>query len=122
MKIQKISANYQIKNNQQNFKGYVNGKYYEDWIIAEAKKALKDKNWEKLFRKERSSFQGYLKWHEAIEEQGGLTTRLLAGALTLGMSEALVGGLCAIGAACNNTNKDISKIKDCMIDLLKQDK
>lgn len=122
MKIQKITTNYQTKNNTQNFKGYVNGKYYADHIIAEAKKAMHNPNWQKEMRNEyKEYFKGYATWHEGIKDQGGSTTRAIAGILTLGASEVLVAGTATIGAAANRIGVEqrISEIKDCIIELLK---
>jgi len=90
VRIEDVSTNFSVS--KQNFRGYVNGRYYEDWIISEAKKALKDTSWEKKFRKQRNLLRGYLNWHENIKDQGGLTTRILMGTLSLGMSEVFVGG------------------------------
>ena len=118
MRIQKINNNYSINNNAKSFKGYVNGKYYDDSIINLAKKALKNSNWEKEFRAGRSNLKAYANWHENIEDQGGLATRILGGILSLGTSELLVGGICLLGAALDDTNKTVNEVKDCMIDML----
>ena len=121
-RIENVNTHRISKQNCASFKGYVNGKFYEDHIIDMAKKALKDSNWEKNLRKERSNLNGYLNWHEGTKDQGGLTTRILAAGLSFGLSEVLVGGVCAIGAALDDTDKMISNIKDCMVDLLKSGK
>lgn len=119
MRIQRIENNNVMNNkNTKSFKGYVNGKYYEDWIIDMAEKGLKNSNWEKEFRAKRSNLKAYANWHENIEDQGGLTTRVLGGILSFGTTELLVGGLCLLGAATDDTNKVVNKIKDCMIDML----
>lgn len=115
MKIQAIknanNTGFQTQNlnknfNQPSFKGYVNGKFYDDWIIQKAKSALKDPNWEKTFRKNESFGEGYLKWHEIIEDQGGIKTRVLSGILTLGASEVFMAGLCLLVSALHNTEKN----------------
>jgi hypothetical protein len=85
-----------------------------------ARKALKNPSWEKQFRQERSNLRGYLNWHEAIEDQGGLTTRVLAGILSFGVSEVLAGGICAVGAAMDDTEEVIHQVKNCMIDMLRK--
>lgn len=105
--------------NQPSFKGYVNGKFYDDWIIQKAKSALKDPSWEKTFRKNQNYLNEYLKWHEAIEDQGGLKTRVISGIFSFGATEVLMGGLTLIAAAIDDTEKVINNVKDCMIDLLK---
>jgi len=126
MRVQKITTNYQTKNyqtknNTQSFRGFVNGKYYTDHVISEAKKAMRNPNWQKEIRNEYKEYlKGYVTWHEGIKDQVGATTRALAGILTLGASEVLVAGTAAAAAAANRigVEKRINEIKDCIIDLL----
>ena len=51
MRIQKVENTSVINKNHnaKSFKGSVNGKIYEDWIIKEAKEALDNPNWKDKF-------------------------------------------------------------------------
>ena len=54
MRIQRIENNNVMNNkNTKSFKGYVNGKYYEDWIIREAKETMHNPNWKDKFLKKK---------------------------------------------------------------------
>ena len=50
MRIQRIENNNVLNNkNTKSFKGSANGKYYEDWIIKEAKEAMQKPNGKEKF-------------------------------------------------------------------------
>ena len=54
MRIQRIENNNVLNNkNTMSFKGSANGKYYEDWIIKEAKEAMHNPNWKDKFLKKK---------------------------------------------------------------------
>ena len=107
-----------ISQTQTNFKGYVNGKYYADSIIDMAKDALKNPKWESELRAKKSTFfKDYTTAHD-----DDLTTRIVAGIVSFGATEAVIAGLSALGAMSDDTEEKIQEIKDCIIDLLKSNK
>ena len=126
MKIQKITTNYQTKNNTQNFKGTVNGKYYEDWIIKEAKDAFDNPKWRNKFLKNKKTVTESLKtWQNSLDagdETENKVTRALMGVFSLGVTEIGYGTLGIIED--QQKNKQIDKNKetkeDCMVDLKKE--
>ena len=115
MKISCIQpTNYNRVNKNMQFKGYVNGHYYEDYFIQFAKKCMKNQNWENEMRAKKSTFlKDYLTAHD-----DDLTARILAGIFSFGTTEVVIAGFCALGAASDSTEEDISKVKSCIIDLL----
>ena len=70
MKINQIlnynNNNYHNTNHRKNnFKGYVNGNYYRDEIIMEAKKALNNPNWKEKFLASKTSLgESFSTWHK----------------------------------------------------------
>ncbi len=131
MRVQKISIvnnitqqkNITTNNMSLNFKGKVNGKEYEDWIIKEAKEALDNPKWRNEFLKQKQTVsEAISNWHETLDTEAPKTTRVLMGIFSLGVTE--VGyGLLNI-AETRQENKQIDKkiehIEDCMIDLQKE--
>ena len=126
MKIQKITTNYQTKNNTQNFKGTVNGKYYEDWIIKEAKDAFDNPKWRNKFLKNKKTVTESLKtWQNSLDagdETENKVTRALMGVFSLGVTEIGYGTLGIIEDQQKNKqiDKNIETIEDCMVDLKKE--
>ena len=128
MKIYAIdtSNDYADKNNakmtQMNpkFKGYVNGKFYSDEIILQAKKALKNPEILKNFR-QKSFIDTYKTWHEG-NMADSLGERVALAIFTLGISEiswTFFGRLLDIS---ENTEKekDLNEILNCMQDLVNE--
>lgn len=123
MKVNAI-ANVQSYNNkkQPSFNAYVNGKYYADEVVKIAKKAKTDNTWKnKLMERKANYIDEFFNWHKAIEDQGGAKTRVLAGILTLGLSEVMMGTFTTIGTVIDNNQleKMIKDVEDCIIDLQK---
>ena len=109
-----------IDNNKsnQNFKGYVNGKYYEDEIIREAKKALKNPEWrDKFLNAKRTIGESFATWHK--REGDDLAGRILMGIFTLGLTE-ITWGLAQVAMDADDNkhiDRKIKKIEECMEDL-----
>ena len=126
MRIQKIATDYQIRNNTQSFKGFVNGKYYEDWIIKEAKEAFDNPKWRNKFLKNKKTVTESLKtWQDTLDTGGDAenkVTRVLMGIFSLGATEVGYGALGIIEDQQKNKeiDRNIEKIEDCMVDLNKE--
>lgn len=125
MKISKIStfSNQQNKTRNQNFCGYVNGKFYRDEVINEARNALKNPEWkEKIIARKRTLGETLSTWHER-EGSNDLATRILMGIFTLGLTELTWGAAHRIMDASDNKEIDnlIKEIEECIVDLENDD-
>ena len=113
--VQLINRNYVSK--YSTFKGYVNGHYYEDSIIEEAKNAFKNPHWrDELLAKKVSVGRAISSWHN--NSPAGLPARILFGITSLGLTEVGYGIMNSIEAIRNNEEIDdmIHKIEQCMRD------
>ena len=119
MKIGAI-ANYHYSNStNKSFKGYVNGKYFADEIIKEAKLALKNPDWKNAFiAKKRSLGESFATWHNR-QGSNDIAGRVLMGVFTLGLSEVTWGIAQAALDATDNKQIDetIKEIEECMEEL-----
>ena len=107
------------KTYNQSFKGYVNGKFFRDEIILEAKEALKNPNWkDKFLNSKRSLGETLATWHER-EGANDIAGRVLMGIFSLGITEVTWGlAYRAMDVMDNNTiNKKIKEIEECMKNL-----
>ena len=96
----------------------MNGKYYADEIIMEAKKALKNPNWRNKFIAQKKSLgESLANWHN--REGNELAGRVLMGIFTLGLTEVTWGLANAAMDASDNKliDKKIKQIEECMEDL-----
>ena len=99
MRIQKVENTSVINKNRnaKSFKGSVNGKIYEDWIIKEAKEALGNPNWKDKFLKRKKTVSDSLKtWQDTLDtggEEENIATRVILGVCSLGISEIGFGAL-----------------------------
>lgn len=126
MRIQKVENTSVINKNRnaKSFKGYVNGKYYEDWIIKEAKEAIHNPKWQdKFLEKKKSVSQSLKTWQDTLDtggEEENIATRVFLGVCSLGISEIGFGALGILEDRDENKriDKTISTIKDCIIDIL----
>ena len=126
MRIQKVENTSVINKNRnaKSFKGYVNGKYYEDWIIKEAQEALDNPKWQdKFLEKKKSVSQSLKTWQDTLDtggEEENIATRVFLGVCSLGISEIGFGALGILEDRDENKriDKTISTIKDCIIDIL----
>lgn len=127
MRIQKITNNnYQTVKNANSFKGVVNGKHYEDEIIKEARKALKDPNWkDKFVKQKKTASEAIASWHDSLDAGGNsenLASRIAMGISSLGLTEVGFGTLEVIETRQENKriDKKIDNIKDCMEDMWRE--
>ena len=100
------------------FRGYVNGNYYKDSVIAAAKAALKDTKWkEKLLEQKKDNIEGILKWHDTFDTDVG--NRIVGAIFSLGLSELVFTTLSATTCIIGNTliEKEIDQIARCIDDL-----
>ena len=128
MKINKISFDNNVyqkanqTNNRPTFKGHVNGKFYRDEIINEAKKALKNPKWkEELLNQKRSLGETLATWHTR-EGSNDIVGRVLMGIVTLGLTE-ITWGLVhrALDVSDNkDIDKHIEELENCIDDLGKE--
>ena len=126
MKINPItnSSNFNYPLNQTNnanksFKGIVNGKYYRDEVIREAKKALFNPNWrDKFYARKRDVGETLATWHRR-EGSNDLATRIFMGVATLGLTEVTWGLAHLADDASENRSIDkfIKEVEECMEDL-----
>lgn len=124
MKINQVSNSdnkvYQnINSYNKTFKGIVNGKYYKDEIIMEAKKALKNPNWRDKFLTSKKTIEESLStWHKR-EGNNNIGARVLMGIFTLGLTEITWGLAQVAQDASDNSDidKKIEEIENCMEDL-----
>ena len=124
MKIQHIEhsiyRNYQKSNNNQSnksitFKGWVNGRYFENEIIKEAKEAFNNPNWKNNFLKMKTSIAETLTtWHD--RDQAGIGGRIIGAICSLGLTEIGVGIVCTLEDQAENKRIDekIEKIEECI--------
>ncbi len=110
-----INTNYVSKSSS--FKGYVNGHYYADSIIEEAKKALNNPHWkDELLQKKVSVGKAISSWHN--NDSAGLPARILFGIASMGLTEVGFGIMSSLDAIRDNEEIDdmIHKIEQCMRD------
>lgn len=129
MKIQPIinanNVNYQNKKvgkntNQPSFQGWVNGSYYKDEIIKEAKAAFDNPNWrDKFIAKKKSIGESLSTWHE--NDSAGLPARIICGICSFGLTEIGFGTICTLEDQAENRRIDkmIKEIRDCIEDMRK---
>ena len=128
MRIQKVENTSVINKNHnaKSFKGSVNGKIYEDWIIKEAKEALDNPNWKDKFLKRKKTVSDSLKtWQDTLDtggEEENIATRVILGVCSLGISEIGFGALGILEDRDENKriDKTINKIRDCIEDLWRE--
>ena len=128
MRIQKVENTSVINKNRnaKSFKGSVNGKIYEDWIIKEAKEALGNPNWKDKFLKRKKTVSDSLKtWQDTLDtggEEENIATRVILGVCSLGISEIGFGALGILEDRDENKriDKTINKIRDCIEDLWRE--
>lgn len=127
MRIQRIENNNVMNNKHaKSFKGYVNGKYYEDWIIKEAKEAIHNPKWQDKFLEKKKSISKSLKtWQDTLDtggEEENIATRVILGVCSLGISEIGFGALGILEDRDENKriDKTINKIRDCIEDLWRE--
>ena len=125
MKINKISFDNNVyqkanqTNNKPAFKGLVNGKFYRDEIINEAKKALRNPEWKDKFLNQKISLGETLAtWHKR-EGANDIVGRVLMGIFTLGLTEITWGLTNRILDVWDNKDidKTIIEIENCIEDL-----
>ena len=108
------------KNDKKTFKGSVNGNFYTDEVIKEAKEAFKNPNWRKKFMQAKKTVsESFSNWHE--REGNDLTGRILMGIFTLGVSEITWGLAHTAMDAMDNKSIDrhVQEIERCIEDLKK---
>lgn len=127
MRIQKIeNSNIINKNNMQTFKGFANGRYYDDWIIKEAKEAMNNPDWKDKFIQKKKTVSDSLKtWQDTLDTGGeneNMATRVILGICSLGISEIGFGALGILEDKNENKriDKTINKIRNCMEDLWRE--
>ena len=127
MRIQRIDNNNVLNNkNTKSFKGSANGKYYEEWIIKEAKEAMHNPNWKDKFLKKKKTVSDSLKtWQDTLDtggEEENIATRVILGVCSLGISEIGFGALGILEDRDENKriDKTINKIRDCIEDLWRE--
>ena len=127
MRIQRIENNNVLNNkNTMSFKGSANGKYYEDWIIKEAKEAMHNPNWKDKFLQKKKTVSDSLKtWQDTLDtggEEENIATRVILGVCSLGISEIGFGALGILEDRDENKriDKTINKIRDCIEDLWRE--
>ena len=127
MRIQRIENNNVMNNKHaKSFKGSANGKYYEDWIIKEAKEAMHNPNWKDKFLKKKKTVSDSLKtWQDTLDtggEEENIATRVILGVCSLGISEIGFGALGILEDRDENKriDKTINKIRDCIEDLWRE--
>ena len=127
MRIQKIeNSNIINKNNMQTFKGFANGRYYDDWIIKEAKEAMNNPDWKDKFIQKKKTVSDSLKtWQDTLDTGGeneNMATRVILGICSLGISEIGFGALGILEDKNENKRIDetINKIRNCMEDLWRE--
>ena len=111
--------NQSNKNSRQSFQGFVNGNYYKDEVIQEAKKALNNPNWkEKFLARKKTLGETLSTWHER-EGSSDLTSRVLMGIFTLGISEVTWGLANRAMDVSDNREIDlfIEEVENCIDDL-----
>ena len=115
-----------IKNNMQTFKGFANGRYYDDWIIKEAKEAMNNPDWKDKFIQKKKTVSDSLKtWQDTLDTGGeneNMATRVILGICSLGISEIGFGALGILEDKNENKRIDetINKIRNCMEDLWRE--
>ena len=115
-----------IKNNMQTFKGFANGRYYDDWIIKEAKEAMNNPDWKDKFIQKKKTVSDSLKtWQDTLDTGGeneNMATRVILGICSLGISEIGFGALGILEDKNENKRIDetINKIRNCMVDLWRE--
>lgn len=127
MRIQRIENNNVMNNKHaKSFKGSTNGKYYEDWIIKEAKEAMHNPNWKDKFLQKKKTVSDSLKtWQDTLDtggEEENIATRVILGVCSLGISEIGFGALGILEDRDENKriDKTINKIRDCIEDLWRE--
>lgn len=127
MRIQRIENNNVMNNKHaKSFKGSANGKYYEDWIIKEAKEAMHNPNWKDKFLQKKKTVSDSLKtWQDTLDtggEEENIATRVILGVCSLGISEIGFGALGILEDRDENKriDKTINKIRDCIEDLWRE--
>ena len=109
------------KTNNNSFQGYVNGKFFEDKIISEAKRALKNPKWkEELLSRKRDFAESITTWHQR-EGQNDIASRVIMGVMTLGLTEISWGLITRVSDIVENKEIDekIKNIEDCIEQLKK---
>ena len=115
-----------VNKNAKSFKGTVNGKYYEDWIIKEAKEAMHNPNWKDKFLQDKKTVSDSLKtWQDTLDtcgEEENIATRVILGICSLGISEIGFGALGILEDKDKNKRIDetINTIRDCIEDLWRE--
>lgn len=124
MKVQRIDNTRNYKNNNKlAFQGTVNGKYYEDWVIAKAKATMHNSNWKDEFLKRKKNVTQTLEqWHENLDVEGPKTTRVLMGIMSLGVTEVGYGLLSLFERKQDNEEiaREIEEISNCIADLWRE--
>ena len=108
-----------------NFKGIVNGKYYDDEIIRMAKQVMKNPSWQKDYNSGRFTLPELVKdYFDSLVNVKNPTTwgRYGLAFVTMGVSELFFAGIVAAGAVGSNLYEDIkmNKIKNCIVDLVNE--
>lgn len=117
------STNYFNYSKPQSFKGYVNGNYYKDSIIEQAREALKNPKWKEELRRGKQSIETAVKeWHYEYCSPGQgdeKLQRIFSGIFTFGLSEVIMGSVAAIETATNNKyiEDTIDEVSRCLADL-----
>ena len=117
--INQAKNNYSNNKTSKTFKGYVNGKYFRDEVISEAKKALKNPNWREKFLAQKKSLGDTLStWHKR-EGSNDIAGRVIMGIMTLGITEVTWGLANRAMDASENKGIDnfIREVEDCMDNL-----
>lgn len=110
----------------QTFKGFANGRYYDDWIIKEAKEAMNNPDWKDKFIQKKKTVSDSLKtWQDTLDTGGeneNMATRVILGICSLGISEIGFGALGILEDKNENKRIDetINKIRNCMVDLWRE--
>lgn len=110
----------------QTFKGFANGRYYDDWIIKEAKEAMNNPDQKDKFIQKKKTVSDSLKtWQDTLDTGGeneNTATRVILGICSLGISEIGFGALGILEDKNENMRIDeaINKIRNCMEDLWRE--
>ena len=98
-----------------NFRGIVNGRYFENEIIKEAKEAFSNPNWKRKFLEMKTSVGETLStWHD--RDNAGIGGRIIGAICSFGLTEIGFGLVCTLQDQADNKmiDKKIEAIEDCI--------
>ena len=106
--LSKFSSDFSNRKKNTSFKGYVNGKYYDETVIKLAKRCLGNLEYRKEIQTECTNF---LKRY-FYTPKDCIIPRLIASVGTFGLTEIF------IAATTQSKISEIKKIRKCLVDLL----